>query len=161
MLNIGVSENVKLGSSAAVAVDQVKIERDAVRALHKAIRSDHSEGDRYRILAWAFIRGMKYRRVERSHHMQSLPRDSYFAGASGFYLDPEGRCWFEHNLPDAVRLTRLLAKHMPELSADFKNGWSLKENTAIQAWLADRSGAVPAPAPRPKKPYVRPETGAQ
>jgi hypothetical protein len=130
-------------------------EQAQVKAIHKAIRTDDSFGDRYRILAWGFIRGFKFRRLERSHHMEKLP-DGHYSPAP-YYIRTDKGVFYEHNLPEALPLTKLLAKHLPEFQADFESKWSLKSGTRIAAWLEDKSGAIHAPPPRPKKPYVRAE----
>lgn len=127
-------------------------ERAQVKTLHKAIRADLSAGDRYRNLAWGFIRGFKYRRIERTHRTQPLAADVYFPHTPtlGFVETAEGR-FFEHNLPDALRLTKLLAKHLPEFAEDLANEWQLKPGARIVAWLSDRSGAIPVPARKAKE----------
>lgn len=127
-------------------------EQAHVKALHQAIRSDRSFGDRYRNLAWGYIRGFKYRRIERSHPMQQLASDAYFPRepSLGYVETAEGR-FFEHNLPDAVLLTQLLAKHLPEFATDLASTWTLKPGSRLVAWLSDRSGAIPVPARRARE----------
>lgn len=128
-------------------------ERAQVKALHVAIRSDREFGERYRNLAWGFIRGFKFRRIERSHRMQKLPDDAYMGGY-GYSTRPEGK-FFEHNMPTEVTLAKLLAKHLPEFEADFLTKWQLREGSRITTWLKDLEGAIPAPV-REKRPYVAP-----
>lgn len=120
-----------------------------VKALHVAIRSDHSFGDRYRILAWGYVRGFAYRRMERQHHIQSvsgvgLPHDP----SSGWHKTPTGS-FYEHNMPSVTTLAKLLSKHTPGVGTE-----------PIKAWLANPDGAIAAPPPRAKKPFVTAEKGA-
>jgi hypothetical protein len=111
--------------------EEEKDARQIIKTLHKRVREDMYEaarqsghGHRYMLLVWAFIRGLKFRRVERTHHMQ------------GFY---------EHNMPAAVLLTNCLKKYLGQ-DEDLRK--------KVEAWLADPSGAIAAPPPRLKKPYV-------
>ena len=117
--------------------------RATVKALHVAVRTElraaHLAGGqrhRYAILRWAFLRGLPYRRFERSHRLttnQDGPR-------------------FEHNLPSVTDLARALAPFLPEIAADIPSArWaSLKADSPtgkrLGAWLTDPSGAIVAPA---------------
>jgi len=112
-----------------VMSEEERAERAKIKALHKAVRGDASHGPRYRCLAWGFVRGFKYRRIERSHRTQLVNTGTVF----------------EHNLPVAFYLHKLLSKHLPNLA---KN--------EVEVWLKDPMGAIPAPPPRPKKPYMHP-----
>lgn len=127
-------------------------EQAQIKALHKAIRADRSCGDRYRNLAWGFIRGFKFRRIERQHRTEKFASDAYFPKnpTLGYVRTDEG-CFYEHNLPDAVVLTKLLAKHLPDFANDLASQWSIKPEARIVAWLSDRTGAIPAPARRAKE----------
>jgi len=126
-----------------------RAERARVKALHQASRAAMHEAakeggqrHRYALLAWAYLRGLPFRRIERSHHVQ------VFA---------DGRR-FEHNLPCHVELARALAPFCPEIAAGLER-YSIKRGSVaekrIAAWLNDPSGAIPAPPPRQKKPYAR------
>ena len=110
-------------------------------SLHKAIRSDKSFGDRYRILAWGFIRGVPYRRMEPTH------RKTVFEGLVPPYEDMsfmlpftvvDGRTEYEHNLPSAYTLIKLLSKHIPYFSKEI-DGWKVRSNSIILAWLSERA----------------------
>jgi hypothetical protein len=125
--------------------DAERTERAKQKALHQAIRAAMRDGHRepykdaagqyhglghagrYYALAWAFVRGFPYRRVERSHHKQTLPDGSVY----------------EHNLPSTYALNKRIS--------EFVDGVSLEQ---VTAWVDDPSGAIPTPAPRPKRPYV-------
>ena len=124
-------------------------EREAQKTLHRAVRADmraaRGHAHRYLLLAWAFVREMPFRRVERSHHVQDMGGDKTF----------------EHNMPSAFDLTKVLARYRPAFEEDFASKWSLKPGGRVEAWLADPSGAIPAPAPRPKKPYERQAVAAE
>lgn len=128
--------------------EEERAERVRVKTLHKEIRS--LIGDRYGNLAWGFIRGFKYRRIERSHHLQSIPAGCYGTITPYYILTSSEGTFFEHNMPSEFLLTRLLQRFVPETT---------KEQTL--SWLSDRSGAIPIPLPKPKKPYVAalPEAG--
>jgi hypothetical protein len=124
--------------------DEQRVERARVKALHNAIREDRSHGDRYRNLAWGYIRGFKYRRIERSHHMQALD-GAYWSTVGTVSIRKVGDVWhFEHNMPYPDYLFKLLQKHLPDLKKE-----------QIVSWLQDPSGAISAPPPRPKAPYPR------
>lgn len=104
-------------------------EQAQVRAIHKAIRKGTT--GRYGNLAWAFVRGMPYRRVERKTRTQVMGDGTVVV----------------HNRPWPVTLTQVMARHIPELTGPDK--W--RANPLIEAWLASEEGAVPAPVPRPKR----------
>ena len=62
-----------------------------------------------------------------------------------------------HNKPNALHIARILAKHIPGYEAEnFVGKYQLKPECALHTWLKDESGAIAAPAPRAKKPYIRP-----
>lgn len=106
----------------------------ALKALHLAVRTALREahtcgGDthRYAILTSAFLRGRAYRRHERDHRSTTNMDGSLF----------------EHRLPSAYALVEEIRRFVPSAS-----------EAAVAAWLADPSGAIPAPLQRAKKPYV-------
>ena len=111
-------------------------EKAAVKAAHVAIR-EHTpcrEGN----LAWGFVRGFPYRRIERTTRTQVLPDGSVF----------------NHNPPDARWITSFIARHVPGFAVD-KNGGTVPHPDVV-AWLKNPAGAIPVPV-RVKRPYVRPE----
>jgi hypothetical protein len=121
-----------------------RAKRSRTKALHAAVRADmraaaHDGDHRHMLLAWAFVRGLPFRRIERSHRVQVV----------------NGKP-FEHHMPSQVLLTRMLIKYLPEIEADMDGKWSVKPGCRIERWLSDPSGAIPAPPPRVKRPYVRP-----
>lgn len=112
--------------------EKERAEREEIKALHLEIRKDiknttDSWEHRYLLLAWGYLRGFKFRRIERNHRVQRLP--------SGVL--------FEHNMPSETVLRSTLLRYIPALAS------------SIHAWLADPTGAIPAPPPRPKKVFVR------
>jgi len=109
-------------------------EKASVKSIHKAVRALRKSEGRYGALAWAFVRGFKYRRVERSHHVQ---KDT----------------GYEHNMPSGQLVTHLLGKAIPGFAETGEKWWHTKEHADVRAWLADPSGAIPAPTPRAKKPF--------
>ncbi|MGH9918013.1 MAG: hypothetical protein ACRD6W_03940 [Nitrososphaerales archaeon] len=118
-------------------------EKAQVKTVHKGIRAETSS--RAGNLAWAFVRGFPYRRVERSTRTQTMPDGTVVV----------------HNAPNPLAIARILAAHMPELEALwFESKYRLKDSCPLAAWLANPDGAIPAPAPRPKRVYVRPEAGS-
>lgn len=134
-------------------------ERAQVKALHKAIRSDREFDRRYVNLAWGFIRGFKYRRIERQHRMQQLADDGYCPeNVLGYVRTPEGR-FVEHNVADGRKIAEVLAKHLPGFP-EFKEEYDRwytgnRQSRRVYEWLMDRTGAIPAPV-REKRPYVAP-----
>jgi hypothetical protein len=83
---------------------------------------------------------MPYRRVERKTRTQVMPDGSIVV----------------HNLPNLVAIAKLLAQHIPGIEKEYlASPYSLTRDCPLIAWLADPSGAIPAPAPRPKKPFTR------
>jgi len=127
-------------------------EKASVKAIFKAIRSQ--TGDRYGNLAWGFVRGFPYRRIERSHRMELLPPSAgVVSGAETLkyakeppYVHTEAGVFYEHNLPAAGRLTHILAKAIPGFAPfNEARSWLTEPHPAIKAWLADPAGAIPAP----------------
>jgi hypothetical protein len=114
-------------------------EKAQVKSIHKSLRQDTSS--RLGNLAWGFVRGFPYRRIERKTRTQLMGDGTTVV----------------HNKPDAQQLTWVVAKHIPGFVEGFseKARWNTKASPAIEAWLANTEGAIPAPAPRPKKPFTR------
>lgn len=113
-------------------------EKEAVKAIHRALRAGTAsrEGN----LAWGFVRGFKYRRIERTVRVERLE--------DGTSVE---------RLPSAGYITHLLGSAIPGFAEiDAKYAWRTKASPVVEAWLQDRSGAIPAPV-REKKPYVRAE----
>jgi len=112
-------------------------EKASVKEIHRAIRAQAGNryGNRYGNLAWAYVRGFPYKRVERTVH--------------------------ENNEPSAVLVTSVLAQHIPGFAEyNPKRPWDTKASPEIEAWLANEEGAIPAPV-REKRPYVRHELKAE
>ena len=94
-------------------------EKASVKAIFKAIRSQ--TGDRYGNLAWGFVRGFPYRRIERSHRMELLPPSAgVVSGAETLkyakeppYVHTEAGVFYEHNLPDASNLRTSSRRRSP------------------------------------------------
>ncbi len=132
--------------------DSERAERAQIKARHQSVRAamHHAAKQggwhhRYALLAWAFVRELPYRRIERDHHRQTRPDGSVY----------------EHNLPDMNDLARALVPHCPEVAADMEpvgRFARLRRGSATEArlsgWLADPAGAIPAPPSRQKKPYA-------
>ena len=138
---------------AYIMNESEKTDRARIKAIHKKLRAPlrgGKSGDRYDYLAWAFARGFKFRRCERSHHTQTLENGEVF----------------EHHMPvEYVLWAKLVRagiftcdKSLPE------NNWSTEtqvlwcnakaDAATLRAWLADLSGAIEAPVVKPKKPYA-------
>ena len=117
--------------------------RAQVREIHQKIRSQ--AGSREGNLAWGFVRGFPYRRIERTTRTQVMPDGSIV----------------QHNAPSALHIARVLAGAIAGLEqAWFESKYNLRADCPLVAWLANPDGAIPAPPPRPKRPYVRPEGSA-
>lgn len=118
-----------------------RAERARVKALHKAIRGLGC-GNRYVNLAWGFIRGFKFRRIERTHWSQvsdaeaALDRNGKLR--HGFIQEPDGTYFYVHTMPYDGFLHDILSPHVTVTKEE------------IRAWLQDRSGAIPLPPPRVK-----------
>lgn len=116
---------------------QMTDEQAQVKAYHKAVRAETPS--RARNLAWAFMRGLPYRRVERTTRTQVLPDGSVYS----------------HNPAPAVAITEILAAVIPGFAeVNPKRPWATKATPEIEAWLANPDGATPVPV-REKKPFVR------
>lgn len=114
--------------------------KQEMKALHDHIRNDMKSAERapFRttkhkwlathrdmLLLWAFVRGLKFRRLERTHH---------FDKNTGWEL----------NMPDAFRLSKIWEDYLPETDG---------LEAQVDGWLKDPAGAIPAPL-RVKKPYL-------
>lgn len=106
-------------------------QRDEVKAIHKAIRKDTPQ--RAGNLAWAFVRGIPYKRVERTPRTQVL--------GDGTVL--------HHNPPPVRKITWLLGQCIPGF-AEVKDVWNTTPHPDVVAWLANPDGAIPAPVRKPK-----------
>lgn len=107
-------------SSAQPLTPPVVTDHLAKRKLvHRKLR-EHRSGQhdiRTALLAWAFIRGFSYRRVERHRHIQVVPSHNYGYGhheprsinlaSNG---DVETAWYIEHNRPNATAIHDLLVK---------------------------------------------------
>ena len=111
-------------------------EKSKVKAIHKAVREEVLS--RAGGLAWAYLRGFPYRRVERTTRTQVM--------GDGTVVD--------HNKPDIRAVARILVAAMPELGPSWlkSGGMLLHEQCPLIAWVKDPSGAIPAPAPPVKVP---------
>jgi len=144
-----------------------RAEREKIKAVHKRLREPlrgGRGGDRYDLLAWAFVRGFKYRRCERSNRIQTCGGEP--ADMHGNPVGP-GEKPYTHNAPDPsdlwVRLVRagVFAAPVGGLPGSWKDrmAWYDHEvsksevGATLIAWLADPAGAIALPSPRPKKPY--------
>ena len=109
-----------------------------VKATHRAIRKETSsrEGN----LAWAFVRGLPYRRVERKTRTQTMPDGSVLV----------------HNKPCLVSIAWVLKKHIPSIEKQLLSGkYTLAPDCPLEAWVNNPNGAIPAPVRQPRKPFVK------
>ena len=102
-------------------------EKALVKKIHQNLCSSSEHIYRYGNLAWGYVRGFQYRRVERTNH-QHHKADYY---------------WLRKELEQAFR------------KAGAPESW-LPSEEVLQAWLDNPEGAIPVPV-RVKKPYPRPE----
>lgn len=109
-------------------------EKSEVKRIHSAFRANTAS--RYGNLAWGFLRGLPYKRVERKTREQIVNGKTVY-----------------HNLPSAVLLTLELGKVLPEFRAETKPGWIRlpPPHPLIVSWLENKEGAVPAPSPSYQK----------
>jgi uncharacterized heparinase superfamily protein len=113
-------------------------EKAQVKAIHKAVRKEASS--RQGNLAWAYMRGLPYRRVERTTRSQTM--------ADGSVVN--------HNPPPLLAVAHILVAAIPSLASELLAGkFQLKPECPLTAWAKDPSGAIAAPAPRAKKPFTR------
>lgn len=122
----------KLGEARRLTSEKAYAETQAKRAT-TSWASHPVRSHRVWLLAWAFVRGLPYRRIERKRHTQGV---------------------FEHNAPSVGDLARALAELgvFPPLEKGFD--LNSEARTLIEAWLANPDGAIAAPPPRAKRPYV-------
>jgi hypothetical protein len=114
-------------------------EKAQVKSIHKAIRKETPS--RTGNLAWAFVRGLPYRRVERTTRTQVMPDGSVVV----------------HNQPNLVAIARLLAQHIPGIEKEYLlSPYTVADKCPLIAWVNDPSGAIAAPPPRPRKPFIKP-----
>jgi hypothetical protein len=111
-------------------------EKAQIKAIHKALRKE--TGSREGNLAWGFVRGFPYRRIERKTRTQKTGDGTVIV----------------HNPPSAVAIANILVKYIPGLGY-FQNSYTLLPGCPLVAWLANPDGAIPAPAPRERKPFKR------
>lgn len=140
-----------------VMSDEERAERARVKEMHARVRS-FDRAERYANLAWGFVRGFKYRRIERSHKLQRI--DSYGPSDEPVRLwnvwggqvvrNKEG-CFYEHNFPSALKLYELLTVRM---KVDVTR-------EAVQGWLNDPDGAIPCPPPRLRPRIQRPTSAKE
>ena len=109
----------------------------SVKAAHKAVRSQAST--RAGNLAWGYMRGVPYRRLERTTRTQKLGDGTVIV----------------HNQPDLLAVAYVLVEAVPALKETWFKGYTLAKDCPLFAWYKDPSGAIPVPV-RVKKPYVRP-----
>jgi len=148
------AEKEKRHSTPYVMTNEEKEQREATKAVHEKLRAPLREGksgDRYDLLAWAFFRGLPFRRCERSHRIQTCggkPADRYGRPVA------QGEAPYEHNLPDASRIeAKLVAAGVAAApTAPATTFARIATVGTIDAWLADPNGALPLPKPRPKRP---------
>ena len=115
-------------------------EKAQVKKIHKGIRSETAS--RSGNLAWGFVRGFPYKRIERTTRTQVMPDGTTVV----------------HNAPNLVAVARIIVAHISSLEGEwFASRYSLKPTCPLIAWAASPDGAIAAPAPRPRKPYVRPQ----
>lgn len=107
----------------------IRIREDARKASaghlklqHEGMKWESYISHREMLLLWGFVRGFKFRRIERSHRIEN---GEEFTGLSSGWL---ARVW-RHYLPDLT-------------------------DVSVQEWLDDPTGAIAAPPPREKRPYV-------
>lgn len=116
-----------------------------VWALHRVIRRElggavgDPTGQRYRtaLLAWAFVRGLPYRRVEPQRHIQVVHMTEGAAVAvRGTEVALHGVTLHEHHRPSDARLYDLLVKYIPDITLDTITHWLSEPHRAAPLALA-------------------------
>ncbi len=114
-----------------VMTEEEKKIREESKLLHSSIRNAAKAAPSWEhrdyLLLWGYVRGFKFRRMERTHRVQKQ----------------EDGTLFEHNMPSSSWLHTVWKKFIPV------------EREDINRWLLDPTGAIPAPPPRPKKPFLQ------
>lgn len=105
-------------------------EQASVRTFIVKFRAYCKERGRYGNLAWGFVRGFPYRRIERSHRIQK-------------------ETGFEHNFPDCVHLAHVFREFFDAEKTAVMEGCT---RAPLHAWLSNPEGAIPAPPPRERAP---------
>lgn len=119
-------------------------ELEALKALHQAVhahlreahalqslhgghpRADIVAGQHHRLalLAWAFVRGLPYRRVEPFRHLQVRSvSDGAIVSVRHGELAMHGVDLYEHHRPDGLALHALLSRYIPDLSLERVDAW--------------------------------------
>lgn len=105
----------------------------ALRAARKAGGAEY----RYLLLAWAFVRGMPYRRAERDHRLQTKAGKPVLVRRKGSGVLE----LFEHNMPSAKTLIEVLGRHLPTWPEHLQT--RADRTRAVMRWLLDPRGGVP------------------
>ena len=111
-------------------------EREAVKKAHRAVRA-LPEG-RYRNLAWGYVRGCPYRRIERTSHLDKM---------CGSAL--KGHRW---GIAHAICMA-LGQANVDGFDLKSREEWNESIERMIR-WLSDPSGAIAAPPLKPKPTYI-------
>ena len=109
-------------------------EKAQVKAIHQALRKEC--WSRAGNLAWGFVRGFPYRRIERKTRTQVLGDGTTIA----------------HNPPPLHAIAKILQKHLPGVKF-MENSYTLAKDNPLEAWVKNQEGAIQAPSPRERKPF--------
>ncbi len=120
-------------------------EFEALKALHAAVRDAlrsvvrDSAGQNHRIalLAWAFVRGLPYRRVEPHRHLQVtwIGNDAQVI-IHGEEIDTRGVTLYEHNQPAGLGLHAFLRRFIPDLTEARVAAWLNEPHRASASHLS-------------------------
>lgn len=122
-----------------------RVERQAQKTVRARCRAElararEAGGDEHRfaLLAWAFLRGLNYRRIERRRHFQTNGRrlaDVFSAPVAG----RPGASPFEHNEPHPLRIDWILRRVRGEAvpAAWYSTSEASAEFETIKAWVAE------------------------
>ena len=132
------SEAVTEARNARVAADDIHGRRKAIhKRARSLIKSEFGAFRRYQIFAWAYIRGLPFRRVEGRHRIQRVggkPADKH-----GRIVAHE-RDAYVHNMPDVGYIVGALIKAG---ACEGEERWGYAMNCpaavhdAVRAWLQE------------------------
>lgn len=111
-----------------------KVDRHAASTQHAVdVAGQHH---RLALLAWAFVRGLPYRRVEPHRHLQVTElADDPQVLVAGKDIQMRGVVLYEHNRPDVQRLHAFLRRFIPDLAEEKLAHWLNEPHRASAARL--------------------------
>lgn len=95
------------------------------------------QNHRIALLAWAFVRGLPYRRVEPHRHLQvTWIGDDAQVIVHGEEIDTRGVTFYEHNRPAGLGLHAFLRRFIPDLTEARVRAWLDEPHRASASHLS-------------------------